>query len=220
MPSSAAHTRPAAAGRKRGNMFTKWTRKEAARFFICFAVFFALVLLTQLPGFLSPLYWALFPILSAFVAAGPLTCVMDMKRGFGSTAVIPLLWLIVYKCIGEFSISLMWIWIVALLVIGEIVRRAIGYEKPAGIRVCVPIMSLVPMGYLIPMFFTKASFLEAAAAELDPAYVAGLDRYGTKGMFVIVLVLSVVTAVISERISEKIIRGRAMEGGSTYVHEG
>ena len=115
MPSSAAHTRPAAAGRKRGNMFTKWTRKEAARFFICFAVFFALVLLTQLPGFL------------------------------------------------------MWIWIVALLVIGEIMRRAIGYQRPAGIRVCVPIMSLVPMGYLIPMFFTKASFLAAAAAELDPA---------------------------------------------------
>jgi len=121
-------------------MYTKWTRKEAARFFICFAVFFALVLLTQLPGFLSPLYWALFPILSAFVAAGPLTCVMDMKRGFGSTAVIPLLWLIVYKCIGEFSISLMWIWIVALLVIGEIVRRAIGYERPAGIRVCVCVL--------------------------------------------------------------------------------
>ena len=49
-------------------MFTKWNKKEVLTFIICFAVFFALVLATQLPGFASPLYWAMFPALSAFVA--------------------------------------------------------------------------------------------------------------------------------------------------------
>lgn len=73
-------------------MFQSWTKKEVVKCIVCFAVFFALVLATQLPGFLSPLYWALFAAPAAFVSAGPLTCVMGMKRGFGSTAAVPLLW--------------------------------------------------------------------------------------------------------------------------------
>lgn len=189
-------------------MFQSWTKKEVLKFILCFAVFFVLVLATQLPGFLSPLYWALFAAPAAFVAAGPLTCVMDMKRGFGSTAAIPLLWFIVYRCMGELGMPLMWVWIIALIVIGEIVRKLTGYEKLRGIRVCVPLMSLVPMGNIAPLYLSKAAFLQRAAAEMDGEYVAALDRYGSFGMFVLVLILSLVLATISERISEKIMHIR------------
>ena len=187
-------------------MFQRWTKKELLTFILCFAAFFALVLATQLPGFLSPLYWAVFPVFAAFVASGPLTCVMNMKRGFGSTAAIPLLWFIVYRCMGELGMPLMWIWIIALIVIGEIVRRLIGYDSLSGIRVCAPLMSLVPMGNIAPLYLSKAAFLERAAAEMDAEYVAALDRYGSFGMFILVLVLAVLLAVVSERISEKILK--------------
>ena len=187
-------------------MFQHWTKKEILKFIVCFAVFFVLVLATQLPGFLSPLYWAIFAVPAAFVAAGPLTCVMDMKRGFGSTAAIPLLWFIVYRCMGELGMPLMWIWIIALILTGEIVRKLLGYENLKSIRVCVPLMSLVPMGNIAPLYITKAAFLQRAAAEMDAEYVAGLDQYGTIWMFVIVLVLAVILAVVSERISEKILK--------------
>ena len=63
-------------------MFAKWTKKEILTFVLCFVVFFVLVLATQLPGYLSPLYWAMFPVLSAFVAAGPLACVMSIQNAF------------------------------------------------------------------------------------------------------------------------------------------
>lgn len=187
-------------------MFCKWTKKEVFKFILCFAFFFILVLATQLPGFLSPLYWAVFPVFSAFVAAGPLTCVMDMKRGFGSTAAIPLLWFIVYRCMGELGMSLMWAWIIAFIVLGEIIRKLIGYEKLQSIRVCVPLMSLVPMGNIAPLYLSKAAFLQRAAAEMDGEYVASLDKYGTVSMFVLVLALAVVLAIVSERISEKILK--------------
>lgn len=78
-------------------MFTKWTKKESLKAAICFVVFFAGVLATQLPGYLSPLYWAIYPVFAAFVAAGPLTCMMDMEPGFGSAAIFPVLWFIVYR---------------------------------------------------------------------------------------------------------------------------
>ena len=187
-------------------MFQKWTKKEVARFVLCFAVYFVLVLATQLPGFLSPLYWAVFSVFAAFVAAGSLTCVMNMKRGFGSTAAIPVIWFIVYRLMGELGMPLMWIWIIALIVAGEILRALIGYGSLKSIRVCVPLMSLVPMGNIAPLYLSKADFLERAAAEMDAGYVASLDKYGTVPMFILVLVLSLALAAISERISEKILK--------------
>lgn len=187
-------------------MFRKWTKQEVIRFVICFAVFFVLVLATELPGFLSPLYWTLSPALSAFVTAGPITCVMNMKRGFGSAAAIPLLWFIVYRVIGEFSMPGMQIWIIAVIVIGEMIYVIAGHEKLSSIRIVAPFISLAPMGYMAPLFFQKAVFLEHAAAELDDAYVSALDRYGNPGMFVLLLALAVILAVVSERTSEKIMK--------------
>lgn len=187
-------------------MFKKWTKKETWKAILCFAVYFVLVLATQLPGFLSPLYWAMFPVFSAFVAAGPLTCVMDMKRGFGSAALLPVLWFIVYRCMGELGMSQMWIWIVSVIVIGEAVRACIGYGKLSSIRACVPIMGLVPMGNIAPLYLSKDAFLQRAAAEMDQDYVAALDRYGTVWMFILVLALSLAVAAVSERISEKILK--------------
>jgi len=57
-------------------MFTKWSKRESFRALICFAVFFAGVLATQLPGYLSPLYWAVYPVFAAFVAAGAMIYVV------------------------------------------------------------------------------------------------------------------------------------------------
>ena len=187
-------------------MFKPWTKKEVLKFLLCFVVFFVLVLLTQLPGFLSPFYWAIFPVFSAFVAAGPLTCVMHMKRGFGSALAIPLLWFIVYRCMGELGMPLMWVWALAMMVLAEVARGLVGYGKLASIRAAVPIASLVPFANIAPLYFTKQAFLARALAETAPSYVAVLDKFGTPWMCVAVLVVSVTLAILSERISEKIMK--------------
>ncbi|HCG60337.1 MAG TPA: hypothetical protein DEV97_10135 [Lachnospiraceae bacterium] len=101
---------------------------------------------------------------------------------------------------------LMWVWMFAVMVIAEIVRACIGYDKKVSIRAAVPIASLVPFGNLIPMYFTKQAFLARALEEMDPEYVAGLDRYGTIWMFMIVLALAIVLSIVSERISERILK--------------
>lgn len=187
-------------------MFNKWTGKQLLKLFLCFAAFFVLVLLTQLPGYLSPLYWAICPVLSAFFAAGPITCVMDMKRGFGSAGVLPLLWFILYRCIGEMGMPFMWGWVIAVIIIAEIVHKLLGYGTRRSIRVCAPLASLATFGMLSPLYLQKSAFLARAAAEMDPAYVESLDRYGTPLMFVIVFVLAVGLAVLSERVTEKILK--------------
>lgn len=62
-----------------------------------------------------------------------------------------------------------------------------------------------PNGPSDPPVSHKGAFPAAAAEEMGAGYAAGLDKYGIPGMFALVLVLSVALAVISERVSEKII---------------
>ena len=88
---------------------------------------------------------------------------MYMKPGFGSASVLPLLWFVVYRCVGEIG---------------------------------MPVM---------PLYVSKSTFIARAAEEMDSAYAAGLDKYGTVWMFIIVVILSIVTALVSERLTEKIL---------------
>jgi len=189
-------------------MFTKWSKKESLRALICFAVFFAGVLATQLPGFLSPLYWAIYPVFAAFVAAGPLTCMMEMKPGFGSAAILPVLWFIVYRCMGELGMPVMWVICFAFIIAAEIIRKMMDYSDPGSIRAAAPVAALSAGCMVFPLYVSKSAFIARAAAEMDPSYVAGLDKYGTVCMFLVVTALSILTASISERLTERIIAGR------------
>lgn len=199
-------------------MFTKWTKKESLKAVICFVVFFAGVLATQLPGYLSPLYWAIYPVFAAFVAAGPLTCMMDMKPGFGSAAIFPVLWFIVYRCMGELGMPVMWVICFTFIIAAEIIRKLMGYSNPGSIRVSVPVACLSAGCMVFPLYVSKSAFIARAAAEMDASYVAGLDKYGTVLMFIIVIALSIVMASVSERLTERIIAGRK-NSGDIYVKQ-
>ena len=187
-------------------MFQPWTKKEAGKFILCFVLFFALVLGTELPGFLSPMYWAFHPILAAFFAAGPVTCVLCMKRGFGSAAAIPLLWFIVMKLIGELGMPLMWISALAMIVVAEIVHMALGCENLRSIRVSAVLAALVPSAAIWPLYLQTDVFVGRAMEEMDQAYATKLGSYGTIGFFILMSVLSIVMAIISERVAEKIMK--------------
>ena len=187
-------------------MFQSWTKKEAGKFILCFILFFALVLCTELPGYLNPMYWAFHPIFTAFLAAGPVTCVLSMKRGFGSAAVIPLLWFIGMKLIGELGMPLMWIGALVMIIVTEVVHMGLGCENLRSIRVSAVIAALVPSAVIWPLYFQTEEFVGRATAEMDQAYASQLGSYGTIGMFVLMIVLSVVLATISERVAERILK--------------
>ena len=65
------------------------------------------------------------------------------------------------------------------------------------------IAALAPFGTIFPLYFQKAVFLEAALGEMNEEYVAGLDKYGNLPMCILVLILSIILANVSERISRR-----------------
>ena len=189
-------------------MFQSWKKKEVGKFILCFILFFALVLLTELPGYLSPMYWAFHPICAAFLAAGPVTCVLSMKRGFGSAAALPLLWFIGMKLIGELGMPLMWMGALVMVAVAEIVHMVLGYENLRSIRVSAVLAAIVPSAVIWPLYLQTEEFVGRATEEMNHAYASSLGSYGTIGMFVLMIILSVVTATISERVAEKILKIR------------
>ena len=100
----------------------------------------------------------------------------------------------------------MWPLIIAAL--AEIVRGILGYESKKSLRGGVTIAALAPFGTIFPLYFQKAVFLEAALGEINEEYVAGLDKYGNLPICILVLVLSIILANVSERISERILKIR------------
>ena len=187
-------------------MFQSWKKKEIGIFILCFVLYFALVLCTELPGFLSPMYWAFHPIFTAFLAAGPVTCVLSMKRGFGSAAAIPRLWFIGMKFIGELGMPLMWTGALVMIIVAEVVHMALGCESLRSIRVSAVLAALVPSAVIWPLYFQTEEFVRRATAEMDQTYASQLGSYGTIGMFALMIILSIVLAAISERVAEKILK--------------
>ena len=158
----------------------------------CFVIYFALILVSELPGYASPLYWVLCPVVAAFLGAGPLTCVMNMGKGIGGAAVLPVLWFIVMKLMGEFSMPLMIIGMLCMIILAEVVRGCVGYEKKSSIRAATPFLSLIVFASFLPLYFQTAAYSGNAMAEMGAEYGAKIASYGNFGMFLLVLVLSVI----------------------------
>ena len=163
-------------------MFCKnWTKKEWLRCLLCFVIYFALILVSELPGYASPLYWVLCPVVAAFLGAGPLTCVMNMGKGIGGAAVLPVLWFLVMKLMGEFSMPLMIIGMLCMMILAEVVRGCVGYEKKSSIRAAIPFLSLIVFASFLPLYFQTAAYSGNAMAEMGAEYGAKIASYGNFG---------------------------------------
>lgn len=188
-------------------MFCKnWTKKEWLKCLLCFVIYFVLILVSELPGYASPLYWVLCPVVAAFLGAGPLTCVMNMGKGIGGAAVLPVLWFILMKLMGEFSMPLMIIGMLCMMILAEVVRGIVGCEKKSSIRAATPFLSLIVFASFLPLYFQTDAYYNGALEEMGAEYAAKIASYGSFGMFLLVLVLCVIAGMISERLSEKILK--------------
>ena len=88
----------------------------------------------------------------------------------------------------------------------EVVRGSVGYEKKRSIRAATPFLSLIVFASFLPLYFQTAAYSGNAMAEMGAEYGAKIASYGNFGMFLLVLVLSVIAGMISERLSEKILK--------------
>lgn len=174
-------------------------------------IYFVLMLLPMFLGYLSPVLWFFYPVLSALLAATPfLWGAKDWKK-LGGVAIFPFFWYFIMVLMGELSFVERVITPLVIILIAELVRRFIGYEKQIGLRVSYAISSLVTvMQHLI--ILTRTDFYYQGAVEEmgSSAYAETIVGFGTVGYFILLLVLTFVAGYLGAVLSEKLFKTKVM----------
>lgn len=169
-----------------------------------FVVYFVVILLSEIPGFLSPLYWVLSPIVTAFVATCPLMMVMTKKENFGSTLILPALWFVVMIAMGELAQPIVKLAMLSVMVFAAVVREILGYNKIWSVRITVAILSLVPFCINLLLYSDTTLFHSLAIGEMGQEYADTIAQYGTNGMFILVAACTIVSSIVSIVLTEKL----------------
>ena len=169
-----------------------------------FIIYFALSLLPQFPGFASPFYWILHPIVCSFFASGVI--VFSISK-INNSFIYPFMYFALMRIIGEFGMDLMQSSMLALLAILLILDLAISNKKLKA-RICVPFASLIHGTALWPLYFQKAEFEAAAMEEVSSSYADKLISYGNPLFFILVTVLSLLVAYLCELLTEKLFKNK------------
>ena len=185
-------------------MFTGWTGKEIIKTIVLFVLYVLLGYAAMYSGYYSPVYWMLFPIAAAFLMAGPLTVMMSMKRGIGSALLLPLLFFILAKLIGELSFSCAWIPFLGIIIAAELIRDILGAEKRFSIRSAVLITLLSMAMWNNGFYFGGQAYMDAAVADMGTEYIGTAAGLSTPLMYAAVVIGILLAASISERLTEKI----------------
>jgi len=166
-------------------------------------------------GFLSPVLWFFYPVLSALLAATPLMWGAKEWKKFGGVAVFPLFWYLLMVLMGELRFAERLITPLVIILIAELVRRLIGYEKQSGLRLSYAVSSLVAaMQHLI--ILTRTDFYYQGALEEmgSTAYAEAVVGFGTPGYFALLLILTFAAGYLGAILSEKLFKSRVIISGN------
>ena len=170
-------------------------------------LYFVLVFAPNFLGFLSPYLWVYQPILGAFLAATPVLYVGSKWKKPGVFALFTVVVVVIFGLMGEISQPEVWAGYAVAVVLAELARGLIGYDKQMGLRIGYSLNALGMAGSLLPLW-TRTSWYYAGAVEemSDPSYAETLMKLANPGCLVLLIVLTLVCGYLGCLVSEKIFK--------------
>jgi hypothetical protein len=134
---------------------------------------------------------------------------MQLRRNFGVLTLLGILWALLLISGGEVWTAIIPVWCVAVAVIADVVRTALGADSRKALRVSYPIFALMPFGQFISLWLNTDTYAAMAAEEMGTeGYAAGLTAFATPVGLIGVLAAILACGVIGERIAEVIWRNK------------
>ena len=179
-------------------------RKNVIQTTLLFLLYVAFAYVSVFPGYYSPVYWTLFPIVAGFLMAGPLTVMMLRKRMSGTAAMFPVALFILAKLMGEMKFTCVWIPFLLIAIAAENVHCHLDPQKLLSIRVSVPLSLLTMAMWNNGFYFGGEAYLSAGIEDMGAEYIAAACRMATPFTYIAVLAGVFLAAMLSERLTEKI----------------
>jgi putative ECF transporter S component (TIGR02185 family) len=188
-------------------MFKDLTGKKVLFIIIGVIAYMATVFFCEFLGYVSPALWVFATAVAAIPGAISVVYLMQLRRNFGILTLVGVLWALLMIVSGEAWTAIIPVWCVAVAVIADVVRTALGSGSRKALRVSYPIFALMPFGQFISLWFDTDTYVAMAAEEMGTeGYAAGLTAFATPAGLVGVIAAIFVCGVIGERVAEVIWR--------------
>jgi putative ECF transporter S component (TIGR02185 family) len=188
-------------------MFKGLTGKKVLFIIIGIAAYIAAVFVCEFLGYVSPALWVFATAVAAIPGAISVVYLMQLRRNFGILTLVGVLWALLMIVSGEAWTAIIPVWCVAVAVIADVVRTALGSGSRKALRVSYPIFALMPFGQFISLWFDTDTYVAMAAEEMGTeGYAAGLTAFATPIGLIGVIAAILACGVIGDRIAEVIWR--------------
>jgi hypothetical protein len=190
------------------------TGKKVLFIIIGIIAYIATVFACLFLGYLSPALWVFATAVAAIPGAISAVYLMLLFRKFGILTLIGLFWALLMVVGGEVWTAVIPVWCVAVAVIADVVRTALGAGSRKALRISYPIFALMPFGQFISLWLNTDTYAAMAAEEMGTeGYAAGLTAFATPVGLIGVIAAILVCGVIGERIAEVVWRKKIADIG-------
>jgi putative ECF transporter S component (TIGR02185 family) len=183
------------------------TGKKVLFIVIGVIAYMATVFFCEFLGYVSPALWVFATAVAAIPGAISMAYLMSSWRKFGILTLVGVLWALLMMAAGEVWSAVIPVWCVAMALIADLVRTALGAKSRRALRISYPIFALMPFGQFINLWLCTDTYAAMAAEEMGAeGYAAGLTAFATPIGLIGVLAAILVCGVMGELIAEVIWR--------------
>lgn len=183
--------------------------KSVLKTLLLLVIYFVLAGAPSFLGFVSPVLWMYYPIISAVLAATPVLWAGARWEKFGAVCLFGLVWAVLGIVLGELSFVDQILPAIAGPFVAELVRLAVGYHKQFGLRLAYAITSLGPVWQIITIWTQTDYYYAGAVEEMGSVeYADALVSLATPVNLVVLIVLTLVAGYLGALVSEKLFKER------------
>lgn len=196
-------------------MRERWTGKEFGITIGFSLIYFAIVLLIQMSGALSPVPWIFMTACIAAFAWIPYMYLTARVQKPGIIVVMNGIVAAVYLIVGELA-NLLIITMAAATILAELARKAGGYDSFQWNLISYLILCFSMVGSPLYVWLYHAHAMEECTEKFSSGYAAAADALSTPGMLIVMLALTAVLALAGGLLSKKLYGQTAQKRRSFY----
>jgi energy-coupling factor transport system substrate-specific component len=174
------------------------------------AIYYVLLIVAGFLGYI-PIFSLFFPLVVAFLCGIPFVLFLTKTKTFGMITIMGLLLGILNFAFGQGWYSI----ITGLLcgLVADLICRAGEYKSWKHMVLCFAVFSEWVIGSMLSMWIFKDSYFAMLRDMQGDAFADSLEQMITKGMLVLLVVLTAVTAVIGAYLGKAVLKKHFMRAG-------
>ena len=168
-------------------MKKEWNKNNIIKVLLWTLAYAVLSILVMELGSIHPVFFVLYPVVSAIVLPIPYLMAAKRVKAFGVPTVMTLVFALIVFAVGEMA-SYRWFVFIPMIVLAEGARALFGYDSKKGLGISAFIMSFSTFAWAFPIWFMHDFTISEAVKEMPAGYAETLDAVSPMWTLPVVLI--------------------------------